>query len=96
MSRNSALLILVAAAALLSGCADYLNRYDTVTLAAGDAQKYNMLLQTANPFNPAAQDNHFTTSGSRIQAVLLGHPRPLPAAPTADTTANGDAGSEGS
>ncbi|PSJ57644.1 hypothetical protein [Pseudaminobacter soli (ex Li et al. 2025)] len=96
MSRNSALIIVAAAAALLSGCADYLNHYDTVTLAAGDAQKYNMLLHTADPFNPAARDNHFTTSGRKVEAVLLGPPRPLAAAPAADAGANGDAGAGGS
>ncbi|WP_378951583.1 hypothetical protein [Mesorhizobium sp. ANAO-SY3R2] len=69
MSRNSAL-PLIAIAGLLCGCADYLNRYDTVTLAAGDAQKHNMLLQTADPFNPAAQDNHIPTSGARTAFVM--------------------------
>ena len=55
MSRNKVLLALVLGAPL-SGCADYLNYYDGVTLAAGDTQKQNMLLQTANPFNPDSQN----------------------------------------
>jgi hypothetical protein len=49
---------------LLAGCADYLNRYDTVTLAAGDTQKYNALLQTKDPFNPASKDTAITTDAN--------------------------------
>lgn len=64
MSRNSALAVL-AAAGLLAGCADYLNRYDTVTLAAGDAQKYNAMLQTKDPFNPASENTAIETDGQR-------------------------------
>lgn len=64
MSKSRILLALVLAPPL-SGCADYLNRYDTVTLAAGDTQNQNMLLQTANPFNPASQDVAIDTDGQR-------------------------------
>lgn len=53
------------AAATLPGCADYLNHYDTVTLAAGDAHKHNMLLHTDDPFNPAAQNTAIETDGQR-------------------------------
>lgn len=92
MSRNSAL-SLVALAGLLSGCADYLNRYDTVTLAAGDAQKHNMLLQTADPFNPAAQDNHIPTSGARTAFVMRRYL--LPPLPPSPPNGAGDAGPGG-
>lgn len=94
MQRNSAVLILVATTTLLSGCADYLNRYDTVTLAAGNTQKHNMLLQTADPFNPAAQDNHIPTNGNQVAAVLLGGPPalPPPAAPGAPATVGAPGG----
>ena len=56
MSKNriTASIVLVVAAASLSGCADYLNHYDTVTLEAGNAQKHNQLLHTTVPFNPAS------------------------------------------
>ena len=64
MSRSSALFLFVAAG-LMSGCADYLNHYDTVTLAAGDTQKHNLLLQTADPLNPAANDTAIATDGQR-------------------------------
>ena len=67
MSRNSALpLVLALAALLLGGCAaDYLNHYDTVSLAAGDAQKANRLLHTTNPFNPVSHNTAIETDGRR-------------------------------
>jgi hypothetical protein len=63
--RNNGALLLLAAAGLIAGCADYLNRYDTVTLAAGDAQTQNMLLHTDDPFNPVSQDTAIPTDGQR-------------------------------
>ena len=70
MSRNSAAAILMVSG-LLAGCADYLNRYDTVTLAAGDTQKYNALLQTKDPFNPASKDTAITTDGQRASDAVV-------------------------
>ena len=65
MSRRDRGIIILAVAGLLSGCADYLNYYDTVTLAAGDDQKANMILHTKNPFNPAARNTSIDTDGQR-------------------------------
>ena len=65
MSRSKPLLLALALSGLLSGCADYLNRYDTVTLATGDTQKQNMLLQTVNPFNPASDDTSLGSCSPR-------------------------------
>ena len=67
MSRNSALPLVLAFAALsLGGCAaDYLNHYDTVSLAAGDAQKANRLLHTTNPDNPVSHNTAIETDGRR-------------------------------
>jgi hypothetical protein len=65
MSRNRALLFAIAGSSLLSGCADYLNNYDTVSLAAGDAQKHNMLLHTVDPFNPQSENTAIETDGVR-------------------------------
>jgi len=70
MSRNRAV-ILVIAASSLAGCADYLNRYDTVTLAAGDAQKYNAILQTEDPFNPMSKDTAISTDGERASDAVI-------------------------
>jgi hypothetical protein len=64
-------------AVLISGCAaDYKNNYDTVTLAAGDANRLNMLLQTADPFNPNSQNTHIEGDGQRSVAVMQQHKSP--------------------
>lgn len=65
MSRSRTLLAVLAATALLAGCADYLNHYETVTLAAGDAQNQNRLLHTVDPFNPASKVTAIPTDGQR-------------------------------
>jgi hypothetical protein len=66
MSRNRATIGIVAiSAAALSGCADYLNRYDTVTLAAGDANRHNLMLHRVDNLNPASNDTTITTDGGR-------------------------------
>ncbi|WP_210243422.1 hypothetical protein [Mesorhizobium sp. B2-4-14] len=59
------------AAALLSGCAaDYLNNYDTMTLASGDANNTNRLLQTVDPFNPNSNNTHIEGDGARSVIVI--------------------------
>lgn len=65
--KRTALLVFAAA---LSGCsADYLNHYDTVTLAAGDSNRQNSLMQTVDPFNPNAKKTHIEDDGSRAVAA---------------------------
>ncbi|PWJ92736.1 hypothetical protein C8D77_102511 [Mesorhizobium loti] len=60
--------------AFISGCtADYLNNYDSVTLAAGDANRSNMLLQTVDPFNPNSQNTRIEGDGARAVAVFNGY-----------------------
>lgn len=80
MRRNSRLPIpmvaLLAALAVLSGCAeaDYLNHRDTVALAAGDSVNANILMETTDPWYPAS--NRTTGLGSdagRASAYLQAH-----------------------
>lgn len=91
MSRNRAVLLILAASGL-AGCADYLNRYETVTLAAGDAQKYNAMLQTKDPFNPMSNDTAISTDGERASdAVIYKYKRilaPSAAPPPVSVTIN--------
>ncbi|MER8437773.1 hypothetical protein NKH36_21990 [Mesorhizobium sp. M1312] len=92
MSRNSALIIILCAAPL-TGCADYLNRYETVTLAAGDTQKYNSLLQTVDPLNPASKNTTIEGDGARAAAVAQNYKFPPPPPPPPAITVNvGDTG----
>ncbi|MDX8435997.1 hypothetical protein RFN25_21475 [Mesorhizobium abyssinicae] len=81
MSRNK-LLLVVLCTGLLTGCAaDYLNNYDSVTLAAGDSQKFNSLLQTVDPYNPASNNTRIEGDGARGVAVIQKYRYP-PAAPS--------------
>ncbi|WP_245520229.1 hypothetical protein [Mesorhizobium sp. M00.F.Ca.ET.217.01.1.1] len=55
----------------LNGCAaDYLNNYDTMTLASGDSNKQNQLLQTVDPYNPASNNTKIEGDGARSAAVV--------------------------
>ncbi|RUM96360.1 hypothetical protein EET67_18610 [Pseudaminobacter arsenicus] len=81
MSRNSSLLPLLAVVGLLSGCADYLNHYDTITLAAGDANAHNRLLHTDKPFNPASEETRIPTDGQRAADAVLVYRTSQQAAP---------------
>jgi hypothetical protein len=76
MSRNKLSILVLAPALLLSGCADYLNHYDSMTLAAGDTQNYNLLLQTTDPFNPASRDTRIRSDGERGVAVVRKYQAP--------------------
>lgn len=76
MSRNNGLFLALASTLLLAGCADYLNRYDSVTLAAGDAPKHNIMLQTVDPFNPASANTTITSDGVRAAAVIKKYQTP--------------------
>lgn len=70
MSRSKLLLALLGTS-LLAGCAaDYLNNYDTMTLASGDSQKANQLLQTVDPYNPASNNTKIEGNGARSVAVV--------------------------
>jgi len=47
-----------------------------VTLAAGDAQNYNLLLQTEKPFNPASKNTRIQTDGVRGVAAVRKYQAP--------------------
>ncbi|WP_292668837.1 hypothetical protein [Mesorhizobium sp.] len=81
-------MILLLCAGALTGCADYLNHYDTVTLAAGDTQKYNSLLQTVDPLNPASKNTAIEGDGARAAAVAQAYKFPPPPPPPPAITVN--------
>ncbi|RWI26234.1 MAG: hypothetical protein EOQ94_11910 [Mesorhizobium sp.] len=89
MSRNKLLLVLLGCS-LLAGCAaDYLNNYDTMTLASGDSQKANQLLQTVDPYNPASNNTKIEGDGARSVAVVQKYKLPpAAAAPSTNMTVN--------
>jgi ABC-type uncharacterized transport system auxiliary subunit len=57
-SRSSKLLLAMACLAQLAGCADYLNRRDSITLGAGNASEANTAIQTIYPFPNNASDTN--------------------------------------
>jgi hypothetical protein len=54
----------------LGGCVDYLERRDTITLAAGDAQNWNKVVHTADPWPPYVMNNHIPGDGKRTAQVI--------------------------
>jgi hypothetical protein len=78
--------ILPAAAFLMlmgvGGCVDYIERRDTITLAAGDAQAWNKVVHTADPWPPYAMNTHIPGDGRRTAQVIQRY--------GAGTTANGN------
>ncbi|WP_244672964.1 hypothetical protein [Mesorhizobium sp. 131-2-1] len=82
-------MLVVLCAGLLAGCAaDYLNNYDTMTLASGDSQKANQLLQTVDPYNPASNNTKIEGDGVRAAGAVQRYRVPLPPAPTTSMTVN--------
>lgn len=53
-SKRNKLALIVTLALSLAGCADYMNRRDSVSLGAGNATEGNIAIQTINPQPPAA------------------------------------------
>ncbi|TPI13093.1 hypothetical protein FJW06_15740 [Mesorhizobium sp. B4-1-3] len=94
MSRSKLLIILLGTS-LLAGCAaDYLNNYDTMTLASGDTQKANQLLQTVDPYNPASNNTKIEGDGARSVAVVQKYKLP-PSTPAPTTNMTVNVGSSG-
>ncbi|MER9301064.1 calcium-binding protein [Mesorhizobium sp. M0621] len=55
--------------------ADYLNNYATVTLASGDGNHANILLQTVDPFNPNSNNTHIEGDVARAVAAFNAYRR---------------------
>ncbi len=86
---KSKLLIVLLGSSLLAGCAaDYLNNYDTITLAAGDSQKANQLLQTVDPYNPASNNTKIEGDGARSVGAVQRYKVPPPPPPSTNMTVN--------
>lgn len=60
-SSKSKLALALALLCTVSGCADYLNRRDSITLGAGDAPAANSMIHTVN---------HFPSNASNTQTFV--------------------------
>ena len=70
-SRNSLkAAVVLAGLASLGGCADYLNHWDTVTFAAGDAMEANAAIHTVDPQAHRAEQTHIATDGRYVNNVM--------------------------
>ena len=88
-SSCAAQLVVIAPLLSLAGCSfDYLNRRDSVTLAAGNAQAWNRAIHTIDPWPPEATDTSIESNGPRAGAVVRAHqnPRGAPTQPPAGAT----------
>ena len=65
-SRNS-LFAIVAGSSLLTGCADYLNNRDSVTLGAGNAVEANLGIHAINPFPASANNTYIPVESQKVQ-----------------------------
>lgn len=83
--RLSLLIPIIASAMLLGGCADYVKRRDTITLSAGEAQDWNKVVHTADPWPPYVMDTNIPGNGQRTAGVIRAY----------STGSNGQAGSNG-
>ncbi|MCA1409318.1 pilus assembly protein [Ensifer sp. IC3342] len=68
--RSNRAALLVAVAALLSGCADYLNHRDTITFGLGNAVEANKGIHTQDPFPRVAQNTRIASDGKVINRVI--------------------------
>jgi hypothetical protein len=63
-------LLVLAAASLASGCADYMNHRDSITFGLGNAMEANKAIHTEDPFPPEAQRTRIASDGKVIRRVV--------------------------
>ncbi len=68
--RNNRVLLVLAIAGNLSGCADYFNHRDTITFGAGNAMEANKGIHTVDPFPRSARNTQISTDGKVINGVI--------------------------
>lgn len=54
----------------LGGCVDYVKHGDTITFAAGDAQDWNKVVHTADPWPPYVMNTRIPGDGQRTAGVI--------------------------
>jgi len=57
----------------LGGCADYLERRDTVTFAAGEAQAWNRVVHANDPWPPYVANTRITSDAERVARGTRGY-----------------------
>jgi hypothetical protein len=54
----------------LGGCADYLDRRDTIALSGGNAVATNQITQMVDPWPRASADKNIAFNGNRMQSAI--------------------------
>ncbi|OAP37678.1 pilus assembly protein [Sinorhizobium glycinis] len=68
--RSKRALLAIAAAGLLSGCADYLNHRDSITFGVGNAVEANKAIHIQDPFPRAAYNTQIASDGKVMHRVI--------------------------
>jgi hypothetical protein len=63
-------LLLMIVAAGLSGCAEYVDRKDTIAFSAGNAVQTNIVTHVVDPWPTSSRNKNFATSGQRMQRAI--------------------------
>jgi len=68
--RSKRAILVLAAASLISGCADYMNHRDTITFGLGNAVEANKAIHIQDPFPRVAQNTRIAADGKLIQKTM--------------------------
>lgn len=60
----------LAAAVLMAGCTEYLDRRETVSFGAGNAQQANLITHVVSPLPPHAADRDLLFHGQRVGGAV--------------------------
>jgi hypothetical protein len=63
-------LALTAVLAALSGCAEYLDRRDTIALSAGDAVATDKVAQMVDPWPRASAEKNIAFNGAKMESAM--------------------------
>jgi hypothetical protein len=69
-SKAARALALGAMLAALSGCSEYTDRRDTISIHAGDAVASNKVTQMVDPWPPASAQKNIGFSGERLETAM--------------------------
>jgi hypothetical protein len=70
VSKIMRVLALAAVLAALSGCAEYLDRRDTIALSAGDAVATDKVTQMVDPWPRASADKNIAFNGAKMESAV--------------------------
>jgi hypothetical protein len=69
-SKMARMLALGAVLATLSGCSEYLDRRDTISIHGGDAVSADKVTQMADPWPPASAQKDIGFNGERMETAM--------------------------